>query len=119
MWRPGRRLWRWSPLVVATALLALGVGTLLSALTAAYRDFRYLTSFLLQIWFFVTPVVWSLTALPARWRPLAALNPLCGIIEGCRSALLPGRPFEWRLIGPSAAVSAVLFVGGLYVFRRD
>jgi lipopolysaccharide transport system permease protein len=115
---PGPQVMALVPLTVVTALLALGVGTLLSGLTAAYRDFRYVTALLVQAWFFLTPVIWSLKQVPAHLRPLAALNPLCGIIEGCRSALLPGRPFEWPLIALSAAVAAVLFVVGLYGFRR-
>jgi homopolymeric O-antigen transport system permease protein len=114
----GPRLLALAPLIVATLLVALGVGTLLSALTAVYRDFRYVATFLVQIWFFLTPVVWSLTVLPARLRPLAALNPMCGVVEGCRSALLPGRPFEWPLMALSAAVAAALFLVGLYVFRQ-
>ena len=108
-----------APLIVATVLLVLGVGTLLSTLTAAYRDFRYAAGFFLQIWFFVTPVVWSLHQLPPGLRLVAALNPMCGIIEGCRSALLPGdRPFEWSLIALSGAMTAALFVAGMYIFRR-
>jgi lipopolysaccharide transport system permease protein len=117
---PGLKALALVPLIAATALLALGVGTLLSALTAAYRDFRYLATFLVQIWFFLTPVVWSLKELPGRWRTVAALNPMCGIVEGCRSALLgpQPRPFEWSLMAFSGAVAAALFIIGLYVFRR-
>ena len=114
----GPKLLALAPLILATTLLALGVGTLLSALTAVYRDFRYVATFLVQIWFFLTPVVWSLKLVPAHLRPLAALNPMCGIVEGCRSALLVDRPFDWGLLSLSGAIAVVLLVVGLHVFRR-
>jgi lipopolysaccharide transport system permease protein len=107
------------PLALATMLAALGAGTLLSALTVAYRDFRYVVPFLIEIWFFVTPVIWPLNErVDGPLRYLVALNPMAGIAEAYRSAVLPGRPMDWALLGVSTLVAGLMFVVALYVFRR-
>ena len=106
------------PLFIGASLLAaLGVGTLLSALTVAYRDFRYVTGFLIQTWMFVSPVAYPLEVIPPRWQLLYALNPMVGPISGCRSALL-GEAFQWGPIAVSAAASFLLFLLGTVYFRR-
>jgi lipopolysaccharide transport system permease protein len=106
------------PLCVAgTVLAAVGVGTLLSAVTVAYRDFRYVVTFLVQLWMFASPVAYPFDAVPPHYQLWYALNPMAGLISGFRSALL-GEPFAWKAIAISCAVSlAVLLVGILY-FRR-
>jgi lipopolysaccharide transport system permease protein len=98
-------------------LAAAGVGSLLAALTVAYRDFRYVVPFMVQIWMFVTPVIYPLSIIPERWRWLLSLNPMAGLIEGFRSAFL-ARPLEWPHIGLSLAVSAFLFLIGAAYFRK-
>jgi homopolymeric O-antigen transport system permease protein len=103
-------------LLVGTILVATGVGTLLSALTVAYRDFRYVVPFMIQLWMFVTPVIYPSTLVPDRWRPLLALNPMVGLIDGFRSAFL-ARPLDWTQISVSLALSALLFLGGAIYFR--
>ena len=80
-------------LVAGVVFMALGVGTFLSALTVAYRDFRYLMPFMVQFWMFATPVVYPASLVPEEWRWLLYLNPMAGIIEGFRSAFL-GKPFD-------------------------
>jgi homopolymeric O-antigen transport system permease protein len=106
------------PLFIGASLLAaLGVGTLLSALTVAYRDFRYVTGFLIQTWMFVSPVAYPLEVIPPRWQLLYALNPMVGPISGCRSALL-GEAFQWGPIAVSAAAAFLLFLLGTAYFRR-
>ena len=76
-----------APLLLAGLVFAtLGIGTLLSALTVAYRDFTHITPFLLQIWMFATPVVFPISLVPAQWRRLLYLNPMTGIVESFRSA---------------------------------
>jgi lipopolysaccharide transport system permease protein len=105
------------PLLAATLVAALGVGTLLSALNVAYRDFRHVIPFLIQIWMFLTPVIYPVELLGDRWGALLALNPMVGIVEAWRSAIL-GRPLAWERLGVSVLVAvAVLVVGSLY-FRR-
>jgi lipopolysaccharide transport system permease protein len=114
--------WSWNllaaPLLIAgTVFIALGVGVFLSALTVAYRDFRYVISFLVQFWMFATPVVYPASLVPEGWRWLLFLNPMAGFIEGFRSAFL-GRPFDWLAIALSLAVAAVIFVIGVAYFEK-
>lgn len=103
--------------LIGTILTATGVGTLLSALTVAYRDFRYVVPFMVQMWMFVTPVIWPPSILPERWAWALSLNPMAGIINGFRAAFL-GTPFDWPRIALSLAVSVVLFLSGAAYFRR-
>lgn len=104
-------------LVLAVILTALGVGTLLSALTVAYRDFRYVVPFLVQFWLFVTPVVYPASLLPEQWRWVLHLNPMAGLIEGFRSAFL-GRPFDLAAIAISLVVATAIFLIGVAYFER-
>jgi homopolymeric O-antigen transport system permease protein len=107
-----------APLLVAgTVLIALGVGVFLAALNVAYRDFRYVISFMLQFWMFVTPVVYPASLVPEGWRWLLFLNPMAGFIEGFRSALL-GQTFDWIAISISLAVAAAVFVIGVAYFEK-
>lgn len=99
-----------------TILAATGVGTLLSALTVAYRDFRYVVPFLVQIWMFITPVIYPSSIIPQEWRWLQSLNPMAGLIDGFRASFL-GRPLDWPNILISMGVSIVLFFIGVIYFR--
>ncbi|MGB9181014.1 MAG: ABC transporter permease [Pyrinomonadaceae bacterium] len=105
------------PLVLLTALLALGMGMWLSALNVKYRDVRFALPFLIQLWMFVSPVIYPSTFLPAKWRWLLMLNPLTGIIEGFRSCLF-GRAFDWTALAISTFIALVLLVYSSYSFRR-
>ncbi len=98
-------------------LVTIAVGVGLSALVAEFRDFQYITGFLLQVWMFFSPVAYPLSIVPGRWQLLYAINPLVGLIEGCRSALL-GQPFPWGPIAVSLLSLTVLLVVGLAAFRR-
>lgn len=104
-------------LMVAVVFAALGVGTLLSALTVAYRDFAHLTPFMVQIWMFATPVIYPASLVPEAWRWTLFLNPMAGLVEGFRSAFL-GRPFDWTGIGISMFIAALLFSIGVAYFER-
>jgi len=97
-------------------LASVGVGTLVSALTVAFRDFRYVVPFVVQLWMFVTPVIYPSNLIPAKWRWLQAINPMAGLIDGFRSAFL-NRPFDWLHIGISLLVSVALFLYGIAYFR--
>jgi lipopolysaccharide transport system permease protein len=105
------------PLVLATIFTALGVGTLISALNVAYRDFRYIVPFFVQIWMFLTPVIYSTGIIPENWRWLILLNPMAGIVDAYRSAIL-GKPFEWGSLGISMGIAVVIFLCGLMYFRK-
>lgn len=107
------------PLFVALALvIAFGAGLWIAALTVKFRDFRFITSFILQIGMFVTPVGFRTDILP-NWRDILSLNPLTGVIDGVRWCLLGGRT-ELHLPGLaiSVVVAALLLVSGLWYFRR-
>jgi lipopolysaccharide transport system permease protein len=106
------------PLFAAAALLtALSVGLWTAALNVKYRDVRYLMPYLLQLWLFVSPVLYSVSMIPERWRTLYALNPMVGVIQGFRWALFGGDS-PWLLMLVSLAITLVLLVGGLFYFRR-
>jgi lipopolysaccharide transport system permease protein len=104
-------------LLFGVIVAALGAGTLLSALTVAYRDFRYVIPFMMQFWMFATPVVYPASLVPARWQWLIELNPMTGLIEGFRSAFL-GRPFDVVAIGLSLGVSIVMLLVAVAYFER-
>lgn len=104
-------------LVAGTILAAFGVGTWLSAMMVAYRDFRYVVPFMVQLWMFASPVAYPITVVPDRWRVLYSLNPMAGLIGGFRSALL-NEPMLWDCLLVSLAVSFAVFVAGAYQFRR-
>lgn len=107
-----------APLIMAgVTLCALGIGIGLSALTATYRDFRFVVPFLLQFWMFATPVVYPVSLVPEPWRWLMLLNPMAGLVEGFRSAFL-GHPFDWPSIALSLILSLGLFVVGAWYFER-
>ena len=99
-------------------LTALGVGLWLSALNVKYRDVRYTITFLIQFWLFATPVAYSASIVPARWRALYGLNPMAGVVEGFRWALLGKSTGPGALQAVSVTVVILILIGGLYYFRR-
>ena len=105
------------PLMLVTACLAAGVGMWLGALNAQYRDVQHAVPFLMQLWMFATPVVYPASIVPERWRPLLALNPMAGLVEGFRAATLD-RPLDWPALGISIASAAALTLFGAWQFRR-
>jgi lipopolysaccharide transport system permease protein len=105
----------WTLLASATALSA---GVWLSALNVRYRDVRYTLPFLSQLWLFATPVAYPLSIVPPQWRPLFALNPMVGVVEGFRWAMLGHGSASVLPIAISSAVVVVVLTGGLYYFRR-
>jgi lipopolysaccharide transport system permease protein len=105
------------PLALLTTLFATAVGMWMSALNVKYRDVRYALPFALQIWMYVTPIIYPVTFIPVRWRWLIGLNPLSGIIQGFRSAIF-GRPFDWLAIGVSTAITLGVLMCAVVEFRR-
>ncbi len=102
-------------LAVATAL---AVGLWLSALNVQYRDVRYTIPFLTQFWLFVTPIAYPSSLVPEKWRVLYGLNPMAGVVEGFRWAMLGTANAPGPMVAVSVAVVVALLVGGLYYFRR-
>jgi lipopolysaccharide transport system permease protein len=104
--------------VILAAATALGVGLWLSALNVQYRDVRYTIPFLVQFWLFLTPVAYSSTLVPERWRALYGLNPMTGVVEGFRWALLGKAEPPGALLFVSVGSVVLLLAGGLFYFRR-
>ena len=109
----------WLPVFLVLAFVtALGVGLWLSALNVLYRDVRYLVPFSVQLWLFCTPVAYPSSIIPDSWRFIYGLNPMAGVIEGFRWALL-GTPMPAALsVAGSAIVASILLVGGAFFCRR-
>ena len=108
----------WLPVFIILAVMtALGVGLWLSAINVRYRDVRYVIPFLVQLWLFASPVVYSSTLLPERFQVLYGLNPMAGVIEGFRWAALGTEP-PGSLIVVSVIIVIVILISGAYYFRR-
>jgi len=105
------------PLALLTTLIALATGMWLSALNVKYRDVRYAVPFVLQIWMFLTPVIYPVTFIPQHWRWALALNPLTAVIEGFRNAIF-GRPFHWMELAISTSIGFSMLIYAAYAFRR-
>jgi len=105
------------PLAALTALAATGIGMWLAALNVRYRDVQHAIPFVMQLWMFATPVVYPTSLVPAGWRPLFALNPMTGIVEAYRAAVL-GTALDWSSLGISALSAAVLAALGAWQFHR-
>lgn len=103
--------------VVLLSLFALGFGLWISAANVKYRDVGLALPVLIQLWMFLSPVVYGIDALPPKLRLPFSLNPLVGILEGFRASLF-GTPFFWPAIGISTLVTTVLLVYGAYAFQR-
>jgi len=105
-------------LVGLTFLCALGVGLWLSAMNVQYRDIRYAIPFLVQIWMFVSPVIYPVSIVKEKYQWLLALNPMGGVIKAFRASILGHQPIDWVLLGISAFIILLLLVSGLFYFRR-
>lgn len=110
-------VWALPAFLVLAALAAFAIGLWLSALNVRYRDVRHAVPFLIQFWLFVTPVAYASSLVPERFRVWYGLNPMVGVVDGFRWALL-GRPAAPEPAAVSAIVILVLLVGGLSYFRR-
>lgn len=107
------------PLFIALLIvLATACGVLISAVNVKYRDVRILLPFLIQIWFFASPIIYPSSIVPDRWRWILSLNPMTGIIDGFRVALFGHRPFNWPALIVSTVFTFVLLVCALITFSR-
>jgi lipopolysaccharide transport system permease protein len=107
------------PLFVLLALMtAFGTGLWLAAFNVKYRDVRYTLGFIVQFWLFATPVAYSSSLVPARWRALYGLNPMAGVVEGFRWALLGKAEAPGTMLFVSVGVVLLVLIGGLFYFRR-
>jgi lipopolysaccharide transport system permease protein len=105
-------------LVLLMMLTAAGAGMWLTALAIQYRDVKYALTFGVRLLMYAAPVVYPASLIPDQYRLLYGLNPMAGVIEGFRSALLGTRPMPWDLIGVGTAVAVTLFITGALYFKR-
>lgn len=105
-------------LVLQTAALSLGVGLLMSALTAKYRDLVHVSGLMIQVWMYVTPVIYPLSKIPAQWQWLVALNPMAVIVECYRRVLLGTGTVDSSHVLVSLAMTVLLLITGMLAFGR-
>lgn len=105
-------------LILLMILSAAGIGMWLTALAVQYRDIRYGMGLFVQLLMYASPVVYPASSVPEQWRLVYAVNPLVGVIEGFRAALLGTTEMPWDFIGMGAASAMILFISGLVYFRR-
>jgi lipopolysaccharide transport system permease protein len=91
---------------------------LLAAMNVRFRDVKYALPFLIQIWLFVTPIIYPVTFLPAKYRGILSFNPMAGIIEGFRASLFPSARMDWGLVGISSGVTLFFLIVGALYFRK-
>lgn len=109
----------WFPVFLLLALVtSLGVGLWLSALNVQYRDVRYVVPFITQFWMLATPIAYPSTLLSEPWRTVYGINPMVGVIEGFRWALLGSQTKPGLMVLVSTAVSLLLLIGGAFYFKR-
>ena len=105
-------------LLLILVMTSLGTGMILSAMAVQYRDVNHAMSFLVRILMYSVPVVYSISIVPEKYLYLYAMNPMVGVIEGMRAAFLGTKEMPWHLIGIGGCVSLVLFVFGIFYFKR-
>ncbi len=115
---PTANIWTLPLFLVLALITALGFGLWLSALNVLYRDVNYILPFLTQLWVLVTPVAYSSSVVPEQWRMIYALNPMVGVVEGFRWALLGTETAPGPQMILSVVISLVLLITGMYYFRR-
>jgi lipopolysaccharide transport system permease protein len=104
--------------VIFAVLAALSIGIWLSALNVEFRDVRYTIPFLTQVWMFITPLAYASSLVPAKWQLIYGLNPMAGVVEGFRWALLGKTAAPGLLLAASIPAVILLLIGGSYYFRR-
>ncbi len=110
-------LWLLPLLLITTFMASVGLGLILAALNVKYRDVRYILPFFIQLLLFVTPVIYP-AGIAGKYSWILALNPMMGVIQSARAALLGTTVLNWTLIGISLAATALLLVLGLYIFKK-
>ena len=103
--------------VLLSMLLALSVGILTAALNARFRDVKFIVPFALQVWLYISPIIYPLTLFPPKWQYLFYINPVTGILGGLQASLF-GEPFNLISIGTSVIITFSLFIISIFTFRR-
>ena len=116
--QPGWELLLWPVAVFVMVAVSMGISMLFAAMNVRYRDVKHVIPFIIQLGLFITPVIYPPDFLPARFRPLLALNPLSGVMEAFRACLLPHRTVDVRIMASSLTVAVLLFALGATYFRK-
>jgi lipopolysaccharide transport system permease protein len=105
--------------LLLAAVTGMGVGLWFSGVIVRYRDFGQVASFITRAWMYASPVVYSISIVPERWRGLYNLNPMTGVVEGFRWAMLnTGQPPDWLGMALAGLIALPVFIGGLYYYKR-
>ena len=115
---PTSNIWTLPLFLLLAMITALGVGLWLSALNVLYRDIGYIIPFLTQLWFYLTPIVYPASEVPEQWQTLYALNPMVGVVEGFRWALLGTDTSPGPMVAVSSIVALLMLISGMFYFRR-
>jgi len=115
---PTANIWALPLLLLLALVTALGVGLWLSAMNVLYRDIGYVIPFLTQLWFYLTPIVYPTSKIPGGWQLVYATNPLVGVVEGFRWALLDTSNAPGPMIIVSSVIAVFILVSGMFYFRR-
>jgi lipopolysaccharide transport system permease protein len=115
---PTANIWALPFLLLLALATALGVGLWLSAMNVLYRDIGYVIPFLTQLWFYLTPIVYPTSKIPGGWQLVYAMNPLVGVVEGFRWALLDTSNAPGPMILVSSVIAILVLVSGMFYFRR-
>jgi lipopolysaccharide transport system permease protein len=116
--QPGWQFLLWPFLLIPLVLLTIGVSMILASLNVKYRDIKYALPFMIQLWLFMTPVIYPTSIIPEKFRVLSALNPLTGIIDAFRNSAIPSKHIDWQLLSVSSALALLLFATGMMFFRK-
>lgn len=114
----GVELLLWPVLVIPLAMLAFGIGAFLAALNVKYRDVKYAIPFGIQLWLFISPVIYPVSVVPESYRWLLAFNPMTGLIEGFRYAVAPSAGLDLGILAISVGISVSVFILGIVYFKR-
>ncbi|MEE9286041.1 MAG: ABC transporter permease [Dehalococcoidia bacterium] len=108
-----------APLFLLLAMVtALGVGLWLAAINVRFRDVRLALPFAIQLWLFLTTVIYTTSAVPERWRVIYGMNPMTSVVEGFRWALLGKGELPWAMLAVSVAMAMAVLISGMVFFRR-
>jgi len=115
---PTANIWTIPFFLLLTLVTAIGVGLWLSALNVLYRDINYVLPFLTQFWMYISPIAYPTSMVPEKWRLVYALNPMTGVVEGFRWALLGTGQAPGMVTLISSLVALFLFISGMFYFKR-
>jgi len=102
---------------IGLVMSAIGISMWLTAITVVYRDFRFVIPFMVQIWMYVTPIIYPVSFVPESWRWVLYMNPVLGWVEGIRASIL-GQAINWQAVGSSSILTALLLYLGMRYFHR-